>query len=223
MILMGDMNAKIGGSNNGFETVMGREGLGSMNENGERFAAACADILVIGGSVFQHKNIHKATWVSADHTTENQIDHICISQKFRHSLLDVRARRGADAGSDHHLLPAKIQLKLKCMKHREERVKFNIQQFQDIGTSELYKVALHNRYQALEIETPSKVEEIWKGLKTLWKDTCKEVVGRRKTDSKPWLSRDTDSKVSERRKKKEAVNRSKTRATRWDCHPQDYY
>lgn len=154
MILLGDMNAKIGGNNNGYELVMGRKGLGTMNENGERFAAACADNnLVIGGSMFQHKNIHKATWVSADPITENQIDHICISQKFRHSLLDVRARRGADAGSDHHLLTAKIQLKLKCMKHREGRVKFNVQLFQDIGTSEIYKVALHNRYQALEIET----------------------------------------------------------------------
>ena len=142
----------------------------------------CADNnLVIGGSVFQHKNIHKATWVSADHITENQIDHICISQKFRDSLLDVRARRGADAGSDHHLLTAKIQLKLKFRKRREGRVKFNVQLFQDIGTSELYKVALNNRYQALEIETPRQVEDIWKSLKTTWKDTCEEVVGRRKT------------------------------------------
>lgn len=120
VILMGDMNAKIGGNNNGFETVMGREGLGIMNENGERFAAACADNnLVIGGSVFQHKNIHKATWVSADHTTENQIDHICISQKFRHSLLDVRVRRRADAGSDRHLLTAKIQLPNYKKAHRQ--------------------------------------------------------------------------------------------------------
>ena len=33
IILMGDMNAKIGGNNNSFETVMGREGLWTMNEN----------------------------------------------------------------------------------------------------------------------------------------------------------------------------------------------
>ena len=73
----------------------------------------------------------------------------------------------------------------------------------------------YNRYQAPKIETPSKVEEIWKGLKTMWKDTCKEVVGRRKTDSKPWLSRDTDSKRQRQSKRqKEAVNRSKTRATK---------
>lgn len=43
VILMGDMNAKIGGNNNSYELIMGREGLGTMNENGERFAVACAD------------------------------------------------------------------------------------------------------------------------------------------------------------------------------------
>ena len=56
LILMGDMNAKIGGNNNGYELVMGRHGLGSINENGERSATACADNnLVIGGSIFPHK------------------------------------------------------------------------------------------------------------------------------------------------------------------------
>lgn len=39
--------------------------------------------LVIGGSVFPHKKAHKLTWVSPDNKTENQIDHICISSKFR--------------------------------------------------------------------------------------------------------------------------------------------
>lgn len=75
-------------------------------------------------------------------------------------------------------------------------------------------VVLHNRYQALEIETPSKVEEVWKSLKNMWKDACEEVVGRRRTDCKSWLSRDTESKVCERRNKKEAGNRSKAMATK---------
>ena len=69
--------------------------------------------LVIGGSIFQHKKIHKATWVSPDHRTEYQIDHICISYTFRRSLLDARAKRGADVGSDHHLVVGKMRLKLR--------------------------------------------------------------------------------------------------------------
>ncbi|CAH8455416.1 unnamed protein product [Heterobilharzia americana] len=64
-ILMGDMNAKLGGDNTGRELTMGREALGEMNENGELFAEFCAfNDLVIGGSVFRHKDIHKATWIS---------------------------------------------------------------------------------------------------------------------------------------------------------------
>ena len=40
------------------------------------------------------------------------------------------------------------------------------------------------------------------------------MVGRRKTNIKPWLSTKTIMKVSERRGKKEVLNRSKPRATK---------
>ena len=45
--------------------------------------------------------------------TANQIDHSCISKKFRRSHQDVRVKRGADAASDHHLGIANLRLKLK--------------------------------------------------------------------------------------------------------------
>ncbi|CAH8433360.1 unnamed protein product [Heterobilharzia americana] len=107
-ILMGDMNAKLGGDNTGRELTMGREALGEMNENGELFAEFCAfNDLVIGGSVFRHKDIHKATWTSPDGHTKNQIDFISISRKWRRSLLNTRSRRGADVGSDHSLSSAR--------------------------------------------------------------------------------------------------------------------
>jgi len=72
VILMGDLNAKIGRDNKGYEEIMGQQGIGEMNDNGERFADLCATTnLVIGGSFFQHKKIHKATWVSPDLHTMN--------------------------------------------------------------------------------------------------------------------------------------------------------
>ena len=61
-ILMGDFSAKYGMDNTGYEDIMGTHGLGQMNENGERFVDLCAlNQMVIGGSIFLHKRIHKAT------------------------------------------------------------------------------------------------------------------------------------------------------------------
>ncbi|VDP02478.1 unnamed protein product, partial [Schistosoma margrebowiei] len=64
-ILMGDLNAKVGIRNTGYEDIMGRHGLGESNENEERFVNLCAfNKLVIRGTIFPHKRIHKATWIS---------------------------------------------------------------------------------------------------------------------------------------------------------------
>lgn len=107
------MNAKVGNYNTRFDEIMGKKGMGKMNENGELFANVCASYdFVIGGTIFPHEACHLATWVSPDLKTENQIDHICISRKFRRSLQGVRVKRGADAASVHHLLVEIIKRKL---------------------------------------------------------------------------------------------------------------
>lgn len=114
-IVMGDFNAKIGPDNTGYENVMDKHDLGEMNENGELFADLCAlNELVIGGSIYPHKDIHKATWVSLDYVTDNQIDDFYISKKFRRTLQDVQVKRGVDVASDHHLVLATLKLHLTC-------------------------------------------------------------------------------------------------------------
>ena len=51
--LLGDRNVKVGSDDTGFETVMGKRGIGKMNENGELFADFCSfNKLVIGGTAF---------------------------------------------------------------------------------------------------------------------------------------------------------------------------
>ena len=72
-----------------------------------------ANGLVITGTLFQHKDIHKATWVSANRTVKNQIDHLLISRQLKSAVLNTRVQRGANANSDHYLVRTKIQLRLK--------------------------------------------------------------------------------------------------------------
>ena len=119
--MMGDVKAKIGPNNEGVEHVMGRHGFGNMNENGELFSELCASHdLTIKGAVFPHKTCHKTTWVSPNNITENQTDHIAISRRFRRSLLDVKNKRGADIGSDHHLMIANFRFKILATRKKIE-------------------------------------------------------------------------------------------------------
>ncbi|XP_043062760.1 craniofacial development protein 2-like [Drosophila yakuba] len=110
-ILMGDFNAKIGPNNTGLRSVMGQYGTGTRNDNGERLVELCQLFqLVIGGTIFPHKDVHKYSWTSPSGNTHNQIDHICISRKWRHSLLDVRNKRGAAIDSDHELVIGELSI-----------------------------------------------------------------------------------------------------------------
>lgn len=69
---MGDFNVKIGGDNREYEFVMGKYGLGEMNENGELFVDFCVNNdLVIGGSIFFYKRIYKVMWCFLDNIIEN--------------------------------------------------------------------------------------------------------------------------------------------------------
>jgi len=57
--------------------------------------------LKVGRSIFAHRGIHKGTWRSADSSTVNQIEHICISQRWTSALQDVLVYRGTDLASGH--------------------------------------------------------------------------------------------------------------------------
>ena len=60
LLCLGDFNAILGSSNEGFEECMGKMGVGrEMSNNGVRLGSLClANDLVIGGSLFQHQNIY---------------------------------------------------------------------------------------------------------------------------------------------------------------------
>ncbi|XP_071123040.1 craniofacial development protein 2-like [Mytilus edulis] len=55
LVIMGDLNAKVGSHNTDGEYVMGRHGCGVKNENGERSIDLClCNKLVIGGTIFPY-------------------------------------------------------------------------------------------------------------------------------------------------------------------------
>ena len=222
-ILMGDLNAKVGADNRNREIIMGKHGTGIQNENGELFAEFCTfNDLVIGGTIFPHKTIHKTTWTSPDGRTVNQIDHITIGRKWRRSLLDVRAMRGADAASDHHLVIASLKIKLKAYKDHAERpsYKYNVQSLKDSIQSTAFRCELRNRFSALDSLPDETIEEHWHELRETWITTCKEVLGKKTRKHKEWLTSDTWDLITERKRLKILINHTNDEEHKRDLQAQ---
>jgi predicted aconitase len=93
-----------------YQIVSGKYSLHDVQKNnGEKVCSlAEANQLMIMSTCFEHKQIHKATWVSPDKKTMNQIDHILVIQ-------DVRTYRGANCDSDHWMVVAKIKQDIKVL------------------------------------------------------------------------------------------------------------
>ena len=231
IILMGDMNAKVGRDNRGKERIMGQHGAdATMNENGELLTDFCeANEMVIGGSLFPHRDCHKVTWVSPDQRTHNQIDHVIISRRWRSSLQDVRVKRGADVGSDHHLLMAKVKVRMaKLVKAKSGRARYNINRFKERDVRDSFQLKLSNRFQPLFIEDKGQeevevneqrgkegVEGQWRVIKDAYVKTCEEVLGmKRRERGKCWLSEETWKKIEDRRVLKKKLQEARTRHQR---------
>ena len=206
-MLLGDMNAKVGQRISGDNSFVGTHGIGDRNDNGTRLVDLCQrNALVIGGTIFPHKNVHRGTWRSPDGHTVNQIDHICISRKHRTCLLDVRALRGADIGlTDHYLVRSKIRVKLRKIPQHKSNRKFDCEKLKQLVYQEEFKAAVNSKLQS---EPPHTVEESWCEWKNAVHDAAINVLGYARGRREEWISERTWVLIQEKKELKKKMETS---------------
>ena len=107
----------------------GKCGLGVQSEAGQRLMESCQEnALVIANTVFQQHKKRLYTWTSPDGQHQNQIYYILCSKRWRSSIQSTKTRPGADCGSDHELLIAKLRLKLKKMEKITRPIRYDLNQ-----------------------------------------------------------------------------------------------
>ena len=208
LIILGDFNAKIG-KEPAYQPHVGRHSLHTeSNDNGQRLAGfAATHNLKVVSTMFEHKNIHKETWVSNDNRTRNQIDHVLVNARYAGNVMDVRSRRGADADSDHFLVHAKIRLRIKNIARKVQQTADNIRW----ETDKLRNEETRKKYQA-EIESmllqnrmgDESVETRWGILKSIIVSASGKQLGKRRktTNKKAWYDKDCEDAVNRRNERR---------------------
>lgn len=216
-IVLGDFNAKIGREACFFPTI-GKHSLHEVsNDNGTRAVnfAASKD-LVVGSTWFPHKTIHKATWLSPDGATKNQIDHLLIEGRHFSAVQDVRTFRGADCDSDHMLVVGTYRARISNVKkERAKRTeKWNTEKLLDQDTKLRYQEVIAEKL-AQRGEEDNQIESMWAHIKADVLEATSEVLGVcPKHRKKQWFDEEcqeaVDKRCDAREKQLQRTSRSST-------------
>ena len=186
LVMMGDLNAKVGSQRHG--DVVGNQGLGEKNDRGDRLVQFCEENkLMIANTFFNHPKRRLYTWSSPGDLHRNQIDYIMMSTRHRNAVRQVKTFPGADIGSDHNPVVATIVLKLKtaiAVQHREPAIDFSALKEPDIRRN--YNVEVQNRYDSLMQESSQQDHNAHFQYKCLKESiqTASNILPRKQKSSK---------------------------------------
>ena len=110
---------------------------------------------------------------------------LCIlcGQRWRSSIQSAKTRPGADCGSDHELLIAKIRLKLKKVEKTTRSFTYDLNQIPYD-----YTVEVRNRFKGLDL-IDRMPDELWTEVRDIVQETeIKTIPKKKKCKKAKWLS-----------------------------------
>ena len=97
------------------------------------------------------------------------------------------------------------------------RTRYNVGLLRNKDTQAAFQISLSNRFQPLQEligDDETYIETQWKHCKKLWYDTWEEVLDKKKTQHKEWISANTIHKLETKRDRKTVLSNSQTRAAK---------
>ena len=122
-----------------------------------------------------------------------------MKQCFKNSLRDIKTLPGADIDSDHNLLVAEVQTRLKAIKNPGRmKQKWNLQR---IKSKENYmKGEIEQKFSQIDWFTAS-IEDRWGKAKETLPDILNNDIGKMEiAPRKLWTTQAMNNKMEERRK-----------------------
>jgi len=170
------------------------------------------------GSWFRQRNTHKWSWLSRDHHTKKEIDHIITRSQHRLLFKNYCVLRNAEfpANSDHLLVTVKADPAIQEVTHitLNEVIRCSASACWSSATAATLsgcRESFHWGFSTLGT-LPDDPEECWQSVRTVMREAADRIVGSRQHKRQRWLSDKAHDIVTE---KSAARKRSDHTERRW--------
>ena len=124
-MVLGDFNARVGCNHLVWKDVIGRNGVGKCNSNGEMLLTKCAEHnLTITNTLFRQKDRRKTSWRHPRSGHWHLIDFIIVRQVDQYDVHMTRSVEASDAcWTDHRMILSHVNFKLQPKQRKLQKRK----------------------------------------------------------------------------------------------------
>ncbi|XP_068671034.1 uncharacterized protein [Montipora foliosa] len=193
-IILGDFNARVGKDTaKDWPKQQGPHCNVTTNDRGLRLLEfANYNDLVIANTLGKHKKSRTMTWHHPDGVNHGQIDYILVPNRFKSSVYTGRTRTfpRPDVASPHDLVMTTFRLKLRRMaKPQYTRLKFDLEKLQDPLVADQFRASIGGKFGPLLLfDNDTDLESNIDTFEKATIETANEILGKKTTKKKAWVT-----------------------------------
>ena len=189
ILLLGDFNARVGRNHEVWKKVIGCNGVGKCNSNGEMLLTKCAEYnLAITNTIFRQKNKRKTSWRHPRSGHWHLIDFIIVRQSDLRDVYLTHAVEATDScWTDHRMIVSNINFNIQPKQRNTQRRKpgkYNIRYLNQPEIRAKFQSNLAAGLKDIDTET---TDTIWNGLKAVVTEQCRSHLGKQLRYNEDWF------------------------------------